>query len=418
MAGILDYEGDGLFDEFDAAKLWFIRPLLEEGKEVNEVIALIDKGEADRIPFIGKYLFPRLEDTRSLEETARETGLDPEQLEELRTAVGLSGHQRFTEEDIESFRGAKTTLDAGFPWKAILEVSRVWGDAFRRIARTEVGTLERYVFKLPGESNTSEAASQRGAVLGVLNEIVQPLLDFFHRQYLLKESANSAMLELLNQSQPASPGTFDTSIVFVDLTSFTMLAQIQGDETAAEVLDRFDSRVRSLVLRHDGSLVKQIGDAFMLVFDDPANAVRFAVALTEVTGAEADLLAPRIGIHAGPVVYRTGDYVGNTVNLASRVATEAMPNEILITEPVARAAEYGGISTSPVGVRALRGSSEPLSLHRVNTPRALVARDPVCGTDVGENSAARLVRDGHVVLFHSEDCLRKYLDEPDRFPVG
>jgi YHS domain-containing protein len=117
-------------------------------------------------------------------------------------------------------------------------------------------------------------------------------------------------------------------------------------------------------------------------------------------------------------VYRVGDYVGNTVNLASRVTTEAMPNEILITEPVARAASQSGIDTSPVGVRALRGSSEPLSLHRVRAVRAPVARDPVCGKAVGEDAAARLVRDGQVVLFDSEECLRAYLAEPVRYPVG
>lgn len=419
VSGILDYEGDGLFDEFDAAKLWFLRPLLEEGHSVDEISSLIASGEAEaRIPFIGKYLFPRLEATLSLEETASEVNLTPEQLDELRTAAGFIGARRFTDEDVESFRAARTTLDAGLPWNAILEVTRVWGDAMRRVARTEMSALENYVFKLATDSNTGEAAIRRDSVLGVLSQIVQPLLDLFHRQYLLKEAANSAMHDMQSPGRAPASASSEATIVFVDLTSFTMLAQIQGDETAAEVLERFDSKVRSLVLGHDGSLIKQIGDAFMLVFDDSANAVRFAMSLVESAEGDADQLAPRIGIHAGSVMYRIGDYVGNTVNLASRVTTEAMPNEILITEPVARAAAQSGIDTSPVGVRAVRGSSEPLALHRVSAARAPVGRDPVCGKAVGDDAAARLVRDGHVVLFDSEECLRSYLAEPARFQLG
>lgn len=418
-SGIFDHDRDGLFDEYDAAKLWLVGSLLDEGRQVAEIPGIIAKGEAEsRIPFIGKYLFPDFGNALSLDEVASEVGLTPEQLEELRTAVGFAGPRLFTKDDVESFRAAKMTLDAGLPWKAIVEVTRVWGDAMRRVARTEVGTLENYVFKPASESNTSEAAVRRDAVLSVLSQIVQPLLDSFHRQYLLKEAANGAMHDLLSASGTPPPAASEATIAFVDLTSFTMLAQIQGDQTAAEVLDRFDSKVRSLVLRHDGSLVKQIGDAFMLVFDESANAVRFAIALTESTDTEGDLLAPRIGIHAGPVVYQVGDYVGNTVNLASRVTTEAMPNEILVTEPVAQAAARAGIDTSPVGVRALRGSSEPLTLHRVKATRAPAARDPVCGKAVGEDAAARLVRNGEVVLFDSEECLRSYLAEPARYQAG
>lgn len=65
----------------------------------------------------------------------------------------------------------------------------------------------------------------------------------------------------------------------------------------------------------------------------------------------------RIGIHAGEAVEDDGDLVGRVVNVAARVAAEARPNEILVTEPVA---DHVGASLDfeDRGVRELRGVSQ------------------------------------------------------------
>jgi adenylate cyclase len=102
----------------------------------------------------------------------------------------------------------------------------------------------------------------------------------------------------------------------------------------------------------------------MLTFADPVDAVRFAFGLAKAARAE-QLPALRFGIHAGPVLYRVGDYVGNTVNLASRVAAMATPDTILVTEGVARAAVEAGIPSEDVGVREARGLGDPVSLYRI-----------------------------------------------------
>lgn len=185
------------------------------------------------------------------------------------------------------------------------------------------------------------------------------------------------------------------------------------------MLDRFDVIVRSLALEHDGTLAKQIGDAFMLVFNDPQDSLAFGLALDEATIGVEQFPAMRMGIHAGPVLYRVGDYVGTTVNIASRVASAAMPNEILLTAPVATFAEKGGLAVEQVGVRMIRGISEPMTLYRVVRARERPgARDPVCGMVVGEDAAGRLVRGEREYVFCSEDCLRRFLEDPDRFEAA
>ena len=93
-----------------------------------------------------------------------------------------------------------------------------------------------------------------------------------------------------------------------------------------------------------------------------------------------------------------------------------MPNEIVVTEPVATAAEAAGIEVGALGVRMLRGIDEPLTLYRVirgKEPREF--RDPVCGMTVLEDAAARLTWGGVDYAFCSDDCLRRFVAAPDRY---
>ena len=122
--------------------------------------------------------------------------------------------------------------------------------------------------------------------------------------------------------------------MFVDLSGFTSLAEAMGDETSVRVLARFGHIVRDATGRFDGSVVKQIGDAFMLVFPEARSAVACALDVERQTAVEPQFPAVRTGIHWGQVLYREGDYFGTTVNLASRAEHLARAGEIVVTEDV------------------------------------------------------------------------------------
>jgi class 3 adenylate cyclase len=162
------------------------------------------------------------------------------------------------------------------------------------------------------------------------------------------------------------------------------------------------------VLEHDGKVVKHIGDELMLAFRRAADAVRFAAALDEQARRDPDIPVLRTGMHAGPAIYRGGDYIGTTVNIAARVADVAAAGETLVTEAVARETADGA-ALEPVGVRMLRGAAQPLQLYRL--ARKEQQRDPVCGAIVDAPPAASL-REGDTELwFCSQSCLRGYLTE-------
>ena len=104
----------------------------------------------------------------------------------------------------------------------------------------------------------------------------------------------------------------------------------------------------------------------MFHFREPAGAV--AAALSLVDEAPASGLPPaRVGIHAGPVVFREGDYFGRAVNLAARIADYARPGEVLVSEAVR---EWTGSDFlfEPVGPTELKGIPGPVDLYRAARP--------------------------------------------------
>jgi class 3 adenylate cyclase len=183
--------------------------------------------------------------------------------------------------------------------------------------------------------------------------------------YMSRALARHARAHLEPRDEDAPSGSLRATILFVDLALFSSLADVHGDEEAMRVIDRFDQSVREYSLKHDGRLVKQIGDEFMLVFGAASDAVRFAVELHETMSRIERFVALRTGMHSGSVLYRLGDYYGAAVNVAARIASMAMPNAILVTEPVAKAAADDGIDVEEIGVRGLRGMEDPIPLYRV-----------------------------------------------------
>jgi class 3 adenylate cyclase len=89
----------------------------------------------------------------------------------------------------------------------------------------------------------------------------------------------------------------------------------------------------------------------MLTFTEAASAVRCALELDRRATAEPRFPAVRSGIHYGTVLYRDGDYVGATVNPASRVADEAGRHP-------ARAS-----ATRPVGPPSTSSNAAPVTLR-------------------------------------------------------
>ncbi len=153
------------------------------------------------------------------------------------------------------------------------------------------------------------------------------------------------------------------AIAFLDLSGFTRLTDTAGDEEAVALASTLSDTVRTTALQFGGTAVKMLGDGVMFHFPDPMNAVRCALKLLPEV-ARRELPPARVGVHAGTVVFRDGDYFGRTVNLASRITDYARPGEVLVSQSVVDSVgDADGVTFDPIGPVTLKGVSEPVVLH-------------------------------------------------------
>ncbi len=358
----------------------------------------------------------------TVREAAARIGLDPGLAEEAWTATGLPAADLLDERDVELLRGLQTMHDVGLPGEGVVEIARVMGDTVRRVTEAMARIVRFQVIRpliargLDGLA-FDEAVGDR---TGRLIPLAPRLLAHLTERLLAEASRENFALRLLGDG--TEPGQVVVAIVFVDLCSFTPLAEAMGDRESAEVVSRFSALVRDATAHHDGRVAKQIGDGFMLVFADASAAVACAVEIDRQAACEPRFPAVRSGIQWGPVLYRDGDYVGMNANIAARVADEAGRHEVVVTEAVRRAAaSLAGVEFQPLASRRLKGLTTEIELFRaVGREAAAGGRvsDPVCGMEIGAaEAAARLSVGGQELAFCSAQCLQRYVAEPTRYTL-
>jgi class 3 adenylate cyclase len=132
-----------------------------------------------------------------------------------------------------------------------------------------------------------------------------------------------------------------TTLMFTDIKGSTEMYESLGDARAYKrVRDHFEI-MTEVIRRHEGGIVKTIGDAVMASFPVNANAVKAACAI-QVAFHEVDEplkgVEVKIGLHRGPAIAvttnRSLDFFGRTVNIAARVQGKSSPRHVLLSAPV------------------------------------------------------------------------------------
>ena len=267
----------------------------------------------------------------------------------------------------------------------------------------------------------AELTAATEAVAEPLVGLMEPTVAYFHRKAWERSQREDLLVHMVQDAAPPGdvPGEIAATILFVDLSGFTPLTEAMGDAAAAALMERFSGLVRRAALEHNGTVVKQIGDEFMLAFTEPAAAVACGLDIEAAASAEEQFPAVRQGAHAGRVLYRVGDYVGSTVNVAARVVAEADRHQFLITGAVRDGAgDRGDATFSGAGTRSLRGIAERVELFEVVPTSARPARaiDPVCLMELDPSTClTQLTWRGAQVHFCSEACLARFVAAPDQY---
>lgn len=212
------------------------------------------------------------------------------------------------------------------------------------------------------------------------------------------------------------------TFVFADLAGYTALTEAHGDERAADIAGAFSGAVRALLPGYGAEEVKSIGDAMLLRVADAGDALHLAARLVNDIGARDRALGVRVGMHTGTAVPRDGDWFGEGVNIASRVAGLAQAGEVLLTAQTRAAA---GVAIGPGDLEGL-GSRELKNLSRPVEVLALVPEgragahalpvDPVCRMAVDpEREAGTRIHGGTRYHFCSSGCAAAFDRDPARY---
>jgi class 3 adenylate cyclase len=226
--------------------------------------------------------------------------------------------------------------------------------------------------------------------LGLYTGIRRNYLARLHERALFARALASFLPPEVAELVQASPsalslqGELEVTVLFSDIRGFSTFAEQVPPRQVAEVIGRHLGAMAEVVRAHGGMLDKFAGDAVMAVFgaprpvaDHPMRALRCAVAMQRrqaELNAEAQALglpASEIGIGLNTGTVIAGliggagrvDYtvIGDAVNIAQRLQSEAKAGEILASAATMQRGSWPG--AQPAGTRLLKGRQQPVDVY-------------------------------------------------------
>lgn len=161
------------------------------------------------------------------------------------------------------------------------------------------------------------------------------------------------------------------SVVFTDIKGFTARTASSSRAELRDLLDRHEELLLPVIRHYDGTVVKTIGDAFLLTFESPTNAVLCGLMIQEtlrefnLAATETERIEVRVAINTGEVEVRDSDVFGETVNIAARIEGITEAGEVYFTHATYLSMNKSEVPTSEVGERRLKGIDEPIRVYRV-----------------------------------------------------
>ena len=185
-------------------------------------------------------------------------------------------------------------------------------------------------------------------------EVARANYSRFMPEYVVKQLLNnpdSFRLGGVNQK---------VTVLFADIRGFTSISEKEKPEKVVGLLNKYFSAMSEIIFEHGGTLDKYIGDGLMAIFgaptvgeEDALNAVKAAVTMQKrLAKLNEELriegygqIAVGIGMHTGEATIgyigsdKRSEYtaIGDTVNLASRLESNAKGGQILMSDATAAA---------------------------------------------------------------------------------
>ncbi len=177
------------------------------------------------------------------------------------------------------------------------------------------------------------------------------------------------------------------ALLLTDVVDSTKLSAELGDAAMAQVWAAHDRAARDLLLTWRG---RELGktDGMLLLFDDVADAVGFALAYHQALATLPAPLKARAGLHVGSVALRENsaedvergakpiEIDGLAISIAARVMSLALGCQTLLSEDARRALSEGEWALQSHGHWILKGLAEPVELFEVGADKTAFTTPP------------------------------------------
>jgi class 3 adenylate cyclase/HAMP domain-containing protein len=217
------------------------------------------------------------------------------------------------------------------------------------------------------------------------NTLIVHLREKLHMQKFVSDSTISMIKQHSSSADINLGGTRENlTFLFSDVRGFTSLSEKLDPEQVVSVLNRYLDLQSIIIKKNNGDIDKFVGDEVMAAFHGPNKTDDALTAAIEIIQKVDELNKERakkklltltvgIGIHGGDVVHgRMGardrmdqTSIGDAVNLAARLCSNADPGTILASKDILTTAtkgKFNGKKLEPINVK---GKSKPIDIYMI-----------------------------------------------------
>ncbi|MBL1174428.1 MAG: hypothetical protein FWK01_04805 [Pantanalinema sp. GBBB05] len=161
------------------------------------------------------------------------------------------------------------------------------------------------------------------------------------------------------------------TVVFTDCVGFSARMSVDEDHTL-DLIRRDLKLMKRICEQLEGRVLKFTGDGLLMCFSSAVKAVECAIEIQKEIAEQAaarsanDTLKHRIGIHLADIFITETDVMGNGVNIAARLQTEADPGGICVSQTVYDVVKANlHLETRYLGPRELKNIREVVPIYKI-----------------------------------------------------
>jgi adenylate cyclase len=257
-----------------------------------------------------------------------------------------------------------------------------YDDLWRRVlagTQSQMRTGRRLMRHLPSDPRCKLCAAPFGGVGGALMRLLGK-----RRWPKNPKFCSQCFGQLTDHHGGAEIGC---SLMFADVRGSTTMAEAMRPTEVHAVMDRFFDAAARVLIEHDAIVDRFVGDQAIGIFvpalagaDHAGRAIAAARALVDATGRgqAAPWVPIGVGVHTGVAFVGsvgTGSAVdftalGDTVNIASRLASAADPGEVLVSVDASSAAELptAGLERRDLVLKGRSAATQVVVVHGGSAP--------------------------------------------------